>query len=52
MTLIDFLQTVGIGLAAGASIYNTRTLRLHLRMIGRLQADVIDLKFNPKSDDD
>lgn len=49
MSLIDFLQSVAIGLAAGASIYNTKTLKEQLRMIRHLQADVINLKFNPKN---
>lgn len=33
MSIMEFLQTVTIGLAIGATIYNTRTIKKHTEMI-------------------
>ncbi len=45
---IALIVGMGFGVAITLSIYNRRSLNTHWRVITRLQADVIDLKFNPK----
>lgn len=43
-----FAAGIPLGVALTLSIYNRKRLNAHFRMITRLQADVIDLKYNPK----